>query len=181
MKGSKGEKATPMKEVVDLRSRSADPRVDPQATTRISREELDAVLRRASGTRPATNAEVRRQSGAIEVPSTRPAPRDPRAERDDSFSDDAVFGPREDRDPASWSAPSSAAATVEGTEISHARFVMPPQAPPPETPRESGTAIMSKPRARLRLPRRTLQLVALFAAVITIASLVGFLAGRLGR
>lgn len=158
MKSSKGEKTAPMKEVVDLRSRSVDPRVDPQATTRISKEELDAVLRRSSGTRPATGATtkaVRRQSGAVEIPSTRPVA-DPRAES--APDHEAMFGPRDDH------APMMAPGGAPPAEISHARFVMP-------------AAAAAEPTSR----SRRAQIALLFVAVIALASLVGFLAGRLGR
>ncbi len=131
--------------------RRIDPRADPHATQKISREMLDDVLRRTkSGTRPATRSHHDAERSA-----------------DD---EDSFLGPRD-------SAPEITIVKIESVAMS----VFDPAAPPPPTlephlaPRPS-PVLLSR---RLYVTPRLAFLAGLaVVAFIGIAAVVGFFAGR---
>jgi len=146
---------------VEVSSKRIDPRADPQATQKISREMLDDALRRTkSGTRPATRSQHDAERSA-----------------DD---EDSFFGPRD-------SAPEITIVKIDSVEMS----VFDPAALPPptvephlaQTPShvtpirlETTVPLLSR---RLNVTPRLAFLAGLaVVAFIGIAAVVGFFAGR---
>ncbi|CAN5910530.1 hypothetical protein BH11MYX4_BH11MYX4_55520 [soil metagenome] len=142
--------------IVEVPSKRPDPRVDPQATQKISREMLDDALRRTkSGTRPAMRSE-----------------HEPEHHDDDSF-----FGPRD-------STPEITIVRIDSMEMSvFDPAGLPPPAPAPattEVPSHITPIPVAPPSRRLHVTPRLAFLVGLAVATfIAGAAIIGFFAGRI--
>ncbi len=155
--------------IVEVRSTRPDPRAtDPQATQKISREQLEEALRRTkSGTRAALRS-------------------DPLLERAASPSEDESFaGPRDDGpevtivgiDTMELDAYDLVALPAMATGATPARPT--PLTPPIATPLAWPRPGAASPTRRLHITPQLALLVGLAAvAFVTLAAIIGFFAGR---
>ena len=139
------------RQIVEVGSKRADPRGDPQATQKISREMLDDVLRRTkSGTRPASRS------------------------HHDGANDDSFMGPRD-------SAPDVTIVKIDSMDLSVLDPSSPPPGHASETSSPvTPIAVAVSPRSR-RLhvtPRLAFIVSLLLVAFVGLAAAIGFLAGR---
>ncbi|MBX3191856.1 MAG: hypothetical protein KF819_33000 [Labilithrix sp.] len=144
-----------IEEVVDLRTRSKDPRLDPQATQKISRDELDAVLRRSSGVR-----------ARVEDPRRAPPPAN---EASDASLE--IPGPRE-----SSADPQEATVRPESTAIVTSETTEALRTPTPLDPR-----IVVTTASRARRERVIVMSVTLALVLLAVIGLIGFFLGRAMR
>jgi|GEM_PF-5583582 len=176
-------KRRPFEEIVSLRSRSVDPRTDPQATTKISREELDAVIRRASGVRPKVDTsahEAPAPAAAAPPADAFPGPRP-------SMVFEEAFGPREDDADAPPSAPVVTARSTptptptphEAIEPERISQAVPASTSAPDV--TTGAPLDADATTSLLAHLRSPWILAVLAAVVVVASFAGYLLGRLGR
>jgi len=152
------------RQIVEVGSNRSDPRADPQATQKISREMLDDALRRTkSGTRPATRSQ-----------------HDAERHADD---EESFVGPRD-------SAPEITIVKIDSMEMSvFDPSTLPPASAEPLEPHVAQTPsrvtpihleTIATPRSRrLHVTPRLAFLVGLgMVAFVAIAAVVGFFAGR---
>jgi hypothetical protein len=153
------------KGIVEVPSRRPDPRSDPQATQKISREQLEDALRRTkSGTRPAVRSEPGLQRDSL------PGPRDDEGPeitivRIDSVELSVI-------DPASFPPPRETS------------LVTPSQASPlsPSIVTATPRSLTSSLTRRLHITPRLAFLAGLAVVVfVTLAAVVGFFAGRISH
>lgn len=192
---------TAAREEIDLRSRSRDSRRDPQATAKISREELEEVLKRSNSgmraaVRPETAGEPRTQSGervavrpdgTEKVSSDRPTARpaaievgDTHDSQSDALADEMYRAVQARSSAMPVSAPArDLAPTVMQPPFAHVEPASPPAAIAatiPETPEPEHLAVHEDDPVAIRV-RRTRIAVALVVAT-SILAVVAWFAGR---
>ena len=148
------------RQIVEVGSKRLDPRADPQATQKISREMLDDVLRRTkSGTRPASRSH--HDGPSIKIGAGKP-------------NDDSFMGPRD-------SAPDITIVKIDSTELSvvdpsSLRREHASETPSHVTPIAVAVSPLSR---RLHVTRRFAFIVGLLLlAFVGLAAAIGFFAGR---
>lgn len=178
----RGSKRAWPKQIVEIPSSRVDPRADPAATQKISREQLEAALTRTkSGTRSATRSEPLVEDLHGEPPFSEPRDDAPivTIERIDSMEFEAV-------DPSALPAPSS---SRPSSPPPSARSSAPPSSTPsPLAPldislvspaaraRSESRSMMHRIRAT---PRMAFAAGVGLAVLVTLVALLAFFAGRL--